>query len=114
MGLEALGVLARQVFGKRDPTAVMHLGPTQRIVRLGRGYALRIPMPNVEVDKLELTKRGDELYVDVGNFRREVPLLLTLAALEPGIARLRHGMLEIPFEPEGEAPAGAAASQHAD
>jgi arsenite-transporting ATPase len=107
VGVAALGTLAHQVFGNRDPTTVLHVGPTQRIVRYGRGYLLRIPMPNVEVDKLELTKRGDELYVDVGNFRREVPLPLTLAALEPGVARLRGGMLEIPFEPEASASAVA-------
>jgi arsenite-transporting ATPase len=107
VGLPALAVLAKQVFGERDPTAVLHIGPTQRIVRHGRGYLLRIPMPNVEVEKLELTKRGDELYVDVGNFRREVPLPLTLAALEPGVARVRGGMLEIPFEPEAAASAVA-------
>ena len=95
VGLDALSRLARQLFGERDPTAVLHVGPTQTIDRQGRGYVLRIPMPHVEVHKLELTKHGDQLYVDVGNFRREVSLPLTLATLEPGVARVRSGMLEI-------------------
>jgi arsenite/tail-anchored protein-transporting ATPase len=98
-GMTGLRDLAVRVFGEQDPTRVMHVGPTQRIEPSGRGYVLRIPMPNVEVDRLDLTKRGDELYVDVGNFRREVTLPLALAGLEPGTAHVRGGVLEIPFEP---------------
>jgi arsenite-transporting ATPase len=101
VGVQALSTLAGHVFGDRDPTEVLHVGPTQTIEpRDGGGYVLRIPMPNVEVSKLELSKRGDELYVDLGNFRREVALPLTLAALEPGEARMRAGVLEITFEKE--------------
>jgi arsenite-transporting ATPase len=107
IGVEALARLAEAAFGNTDPTAVLHTGATQRIERQGDGYVLRLLMPNVEVDRLALTKRGDELYVDIGNFRREVTLPLTLAALEPGTARIRSGMLEIPFAP---APADAAAA----
>jgi arsenite-transporting ATPase len=55
-------------------------------------------MPNVEKDKLSLMKRGDALYVDVGNFRREIALPHVLAGLEPGTARMHAGALEIPFE----------------
>jgi arsenite-transporting ATPase len=50
------------------------------------------------MNKLDLTRRGDELYVDVGNFRRAVTLPLALADLTPGVARMRNGMLEIPFQ----------------
>jgi arsenite-transporting ATPase len=100
VGLDALGRLGAGVFGDRDPTQVLHVGPSQRIERRGRGYVLRIPMPNVEVDRLELTKRGNELYVEVGTFRREVALPLALSALEPGVARLHAGILEIPFQAE--------------
>jgi arsenite/tail-anchored protein-transporting ATPase len=97
LGLSALAALSQQVFGDRDPTLVLHRGATQHIERQGNGYLLQIPMPNVEVTRLSLLKRGDELYVDVGNFRREITLPLTLAALEPGTARVHGGMLEIPF-----------------
>jgi arsenite-transporting ATPase len=108
IGMAALGALARQVFGARDPTEVFHRGPTQKIERRGDGYVLHIPMPNVEVGKLSLMKRADELYVEVGNFRREITLPLTLAALEPGTARLRAGTLEVPFHPPAEDRALAA------
>ncbi len=99
LGIEALEQLAESAFGTTDPTTVLHVGPTQRIEREGDGYVLRLTMPNVEVERLALIKRGDELYIDIGNFRREVTLPYTLAALEPGTARIRDGALEIPFTP---------------
>jgi arsenite-transporting ATPase len=97
VGQPALLALARQVFGDRDPTEIMHVGPTQRITAEDGGYVLRIPMPNAELEKLSLQKRGDALYLDLGNVRREITLPATLAQLEPGTARMRQGMLEIPF-----------------
>jgi arsenite-transporting ATPase len=101
VGISALSALARRVFADADPTQVLHVGATQTIERRhDGGYLLRIPMPNVEISKLELTKRGDELYVDVGNFRREVTLPLALSTLEPGVARVHAGVLEVPFDRE--------------
>jgi len=97
LGVEALAHLAESAFGTTDPTAVLHVGATQRIERQGDGYVLRLTMPNVEVERMALIKRGDELYIDIGNFRREVTLPYTLAALEPGTARIHDGALEIPF-----------------
>ncbi|HUE75276.1 MAG TPA: ArsA family ATPase, partial [Chloroflexota bacterium] len=97
IGVEVLARLGQALFDHRDPTDVMHVGPTQMIERVGRGYLLRIPMPNVDVGRLTLAKRGDELFVEIGNVRREIALPRALAALEPGQARLREGMLDIPF-----------------
>jgi arsenite-transporting ATPase len=101
-GVARLSALARDVFGDTDPTEVLHTGPGLTIERRERTYVLSIPMPNVEMDKLDLTRRGDELYVDVGNFRRAVTLPLALSDLKPGVARMRNGMLEIPFETQAE------------
>jgi len=101
LGVAALAALARSIFGDRDPTVVLHRGPTQQIERHGAGYVLRIPMPNVEVTKLSLLKRGDELFVDVGNFRREITLPLTLAALEPGNLHQALRRTSLSFRPDG-------------
>jgi arsenite-transporting ATPase len=97
VGVTALAQLAALVFEERDPTAILHTGPTQTIEKDRDGYLLRIPMPNVESDRLMLTKRTDGLYVEIGNVRREIMLPATLTSLEPGVARMRGGVLEIPF-----------------
>lgn len=97
VGVGALARLGTLLFGERDPTALLHVGPTMRVDASDEGFVLRIPMPNVEVAKLALRKVGDELYIDVGNVRRELTLPLALVALEPGTARMSDGALEIPF-----------------
>jgi arsenite-transporting ATPase len=99
LGIPRLAELAQRIFAERDPTDVMHVGPSLKIERRGGTYVLLIPMPNVEMAKLDLSRHGDELYVDIGNFRRGVTLPLALSDLNVGVARMREGMLEIPFQP---------------
>jgi arsenite-transporting ATPase len=97
IGVPALAELGVLLFGERDPAALLHVGPTMRVDESDQGFVLRIPMPNVEIAKLALRKVGDELYIDVGNVRRELTLPLALLDLEPGTARMSDGALEIPF-----------------
>ncbi|HUX88169.1 MAG TPA: hypothetical protein VMW65_14295, partial [Chloroflexota bacterium] len=97
----ALSAFARDIFGDRDPTEVMHVGPTQRIEATANGYLLTIRMPNVESARLSVRKRGDVLLIDVANTRREIALPRTLVPLEPAKARLKAGRLEIPFVAKG-------------
>jgi arsenite-transporting ATPase len=97
IGVEALARLASQLFSEGDPTAVLHTGPTQVIEPIDGGYRLRIPLPNVESSRLGMSKKGDELYVEVGNIRREIALPRVLAPLDAVGARLRDGFLEIRF-----------------
>jgi arsenite-transporting ATPase len=97
IGLAALDLLAEELFGSSDPITVFHRGPTQVIEAQGDGYLLRIPMPNVEAPRLQMSKRGDELYVEIGNIRREIALPRVLAPLEAAGARLSDGYLVIRF-----------------
>jgi arsenite/tail-anchored protein-transporting ATPase len=98
LGVPALSAFARELFSERDPTEVFHVGRTLEVERRGDEHVLRVPMPNVELDKLSLTKHGDELYVEVGNFRRGIALPAVLASLEPDVARVRDGALEVSFK----------------
>lgn len=97
IGVPALRQFADELYGKRDPIEILHVGRAIDIAAVPGGYVLRIPMPNVETEKLVLNKRGDELYVDVGNFRREIALPAALTSCEPVGARLDAGTLEIRF-----------------
>lgn len=102
VGGPSLSAFARQLFDDRDPTEVMHVGPTQRIEPTDNGYLLIIRVPNVESAKLSVRKRGDALYIDVANTRREIALPRSLVPLEPAKARLKGGLLEIPFVPKSQ------------
>ena len=107
VGLEALNQLALDCFGESDPGEIFYRGILQEIVETeGGGYLLRLPLPFVGRDDVRLRKRGDELFITIGNFKREMILPSVLAKRHAGGGRLRDGMLEITFLPgEPESPA---------
>jgi arsenite-transporting ATPase len=99
VGLAALDMLAARLFGERDPGEVMFVGQTQKIEEEGKDFVLTLPLPNVELDKVKLKKRGDELYVSIGNFKRELLLPAVLAHREASGATFANGMLKVRFPP---------------
>lgn len=106
VGLAALAQLARDCFGEQDPGQVFYQGRLQEIVEGQDGqYLLRLPMPFVRSSDVRLRKRGDEMFITIGNFKREMILPNVLAKMRAGSGRLVEGMLEIEFWPV-ERPAG--------
>jgi arsenite-transporting ATPase len=99
VGLERLEELATRLFGTRDPGEVMFVGQTQSIEEEGNDYVLTLPLPHVELDKVKLKKRGDELFVTIGNFKRELQLPSVLAQREAKGAMFVDGMLKVRFPP---------------
>lgn len=103
VGFEALAQLAADCFGGSDPGEIFYRGIVQEIVDSGDGgYTLRLPIPFIGKDDVRLRKRGDELFITIGNFKREMILPAVLAKRRAGGGRLRDGFLEITFLPEVE------------
>jgi arsenite/tail-anchored protein-transporting ATPase len=98
-GVDDLSQLGRTLFGDRDPTDVFFRGSTQELTKEGDEYRLRLPLPHVELEKVNMVKRGDQLFVEIGNFRRELILPLVLADREATRAVFRNGVLEVRFGP---------------
>ncbi|MGW3205143.1 ArsA family ATPase [Streptomyces sp. NPDC001135] len=66
-----------------------------------------IPLPGAIRDELDLIRRGDELVITAGPFRRLVPLPSALRRCTVAGAALRDGELRIRFAPDPELwPAG--------
>ncbi|MEU6271360.1 ArsA-related P-loop ATPase [Streptomyces populi] len=59
-----------------------------------------IPLPGAIRDELDLVRRGDELVVTVGQFRRIVPLPSALRRCTVAGAALREGELRVRFTPD--------------
>jgi arsenite-transporting ATPase len=97
LGVERLGELASTIFGEQDPTQVFHKGAVQEVTREGDTYVLRLPLPHVEMNKVLMTKRGDEMTIEIGNFKRELTLPAILVNQEATVARLVNKALEIHF-----------------
>lgn len=100
VGIESLSQLANDCFGDVDPGDVFYRGKLQEITELGDGgLQLRIPMPFVTGSDVKLRKRGDEMFITIGNFKREMILPMVLAKRKAAGGRLRDGVLEIDFLP---------------
>ncbi len=102
LGIDALGILANTIFGETDPTQIFHKGPVQEIVREGDTYILRLPLPHVEMDKVVMSKKGDEMMIEIGNFKRDISLPSVLAHQEATVAKFVNKSLEIHFSAPAE------------
>lgn len=98
-GLQDLGDVGGAIFGERNPIDVFFEGKTMDISKHGDEYTLRLPLPHVEVNKVSMTKRGDQLFIEIGNFRREMILPTTLADRPATKAIFKNGELVIQFGP---------------
>jgi len=101
VGVEALSRLAADCFGEVDPGDIFYRGLLQEVVELeDGGYRLRLPLPFVSSDKVKLRKRGDEMFITIGNFKREMILPTVLAKRRAIGGALNDGILEIDFMAE--------------
>ncbi len=97
LGIPQLGKLAGVIYGEQDPTQVFYRGQIQEVTRQGNVYVLRLPLPHVEMDKVLMTKKGDEMIIEIGNFKRDITLPSVLANQEATVARFVNKALEIHF-----------------
>jgi arsenite-transporting ATPase len=97
VGIDQLAQLAQAVFGDTDPTQVFYRGPVQEVIKNGDEYILRLPLPHVELDKVIMTKKGDEMIIEIGNFKRDITLPAVLAGMNATVARFVNKALEIHF-----------------
>jgi arsenite-transporting ATPase len=113
VGPAALRSFADELYGDEDPTARFGSGDPLRVRRRGPATVLEIDLPFTERDELELGRRGDELLVRVGPYRRALVLPDSLRRRSVSGARLRDGRLEVSFAddpaPERAAPAAVGA-----
>jgi arsenite-transporting ATPase len=99
VGLTRLRRLAGDLFKDHDPSQLFFRGQAQAIEEEGEDFVLRLPLPQVELEKVKLTKRGDELFVNIGNFKREMLLPSVLAQRDASGATFVNGVLKIRFPP---------------
>lgn len=96
-GIDDLAEVGRALFGDANPTQIFFRGATQEIVKDGDEYLMKLPLPHVEIGKVGITKRGDELFITIGNFKRDMILPTTLAERPANRAVFRDGVLEVRF-----------------
>ncbi len=94
-GLDALAALAEDVFEDVEPLEMLFKGATHDIVRNGEGYEVIFHLPLVEKKNVDLSKKGAELLVKVGGYRRNILLPDALARLSAAGASFEGDQLKV-------------------
>jgi arsenite-transporting ATPase len=102
VGVDALRVFAAALYDDHAPAASLCDHAPLALERGARGTVLRLPLPGVERDGLELGQRHDEILVRIGPYRRAVVLPDSLRRRPIVEARLEDGHLELHFGPRDE------------
>ncbi len=94
-GLESLAALAEDVFGEKEPLQVFFRGAAHEIVKNGGGYDVIFNLPLVEKGSVDLSKKGAELLVRVGSYKRNVLLPDSMVRLKASGARFEGDRLTV-------------------
>jgi arsenite-transporting ATPase len=92
-----LSLMAKATYGDQDPAQRFVTGNTQRIDKDGSDYVLTIKVPFVDRSAVDLSRHNGELYVTVGNYRREISLPRVLARRDAAGASINDGELQVRF-----------------
>src|SRR3954463_6673297 len=74
VGVGLLEEMASEVYGDRQATAVLYRDDPIQVEKRGGGYILRMRLPFAEREDLDMHRRGDELFVKVGAYKRNLIL----------------------------------------
>jgi arsenite/tail-anchored protein-transporting ATPase len=98
-GLDVLRKLAGEIYGERDPLDQMFDGKTHSIDKDEKSgqYQLRVPLPFVDKNDMDLYRSRDELTLRVGPYRRNIVLPYALWDLEIADAKFEDSTLCIRF-----------------
>jgi arsenite-transporting ATPase len=95
--------MAGAIYGEQDPAEhFMSISP-QRIEKDGSDYVLALRVPFVDRTSVDLSRHNGELYVTVGNYRREISLPSVLARRDEAGASIKDGELRVRFSKRVEA-----------
>jgi arsenite-transporting ATPase len=104
VGIPLLDEMADEVYGTRDATAILFHDDPIRVRKHDEGYVLSMRLPFVSRDDMDVHRRGEELYVRVGSYKRNLILPQTLKRMVVREANFAGDRLEIAFGRPLEAP----------
>src|ERR1700716_900119 len=106
VGEKMLLRMARATYGDRDPAEHFASSSPQRIDKDGSDYVLTLKVPFVDRSAVDLSRHDGELYVTVGNYRREISLPRVLARRDATGASINDGELQVRFAKREERKGG--------
>ena len=97
VGERMLQRMAKAIYGDKDPSERFVTASPQRIQKEGADYVLSLDVPFLDRADVDLSRHNGELYVTVGNYRREISLPRVLAQRETAGAAIDDGKLRVRF-----------------
>ena len=104
VGERMLSRMAKAIYGEEDPARRFATSNPQRIDKDGADYVLSLKVPFVEKSAVDLSRHNGDLYVTVGNYRREITLPRVLERRETAGAWIEDGELRVRFAPRADQP----------
>jgi arsenite-transporting ATPase len=108
VGISLLQEMGDEVYGDRDASSVLYKDDPIRVRKRGTGYVLSMRLPFVSREDMDIHRRGEELFVRVGSYKRNLILPQTLKRMVVREANFAGDHLEIMFgrPPQPAAPGG--------
>jgi arsenite-transporting ATPase len=97
VGEKMLMLMAKETYGEHDPSQHFATTSPQRIDKDGADYVLTLKVPFADREEVDLSRHNGELYVTVGNYRREISLPRILSQRDSAGASIQNGELRVRF-----------------
>ncbi len=98
LGTNLLEKFGNTLFDTKDPTKIFFTGKPYDIVKQKGAYELRLKLPFVSKENINLFQVGDELTIQIENQRRNIFLPNFLARLQVDKANFEGDVLIVSFE----------------
>jgi len=97
LGYEKLLKFGESLYQGEDPTQIFFKQKPYQFAKMDGKSVVKLHLPFVTKDEIDLSKIGDELIIKIGNFKKNIVLPRAYAVLEPKRARLEGDHLVIEF-----------------
>jgi arsenite-transporting ATPase len=97
LGPDSLKALAREVYGDEDPAKVLLKQKPYSFIKENGVYKVRVKLPFLTKEDVQLAQSGDELIIRIGNFKRHVILPRSMVGRSPSGAKLDGDVLIVSF-----------------
>jgi arsenite-transporting ATPase len=97
LGYDKLFEFGRNLYDTGNPTQIFSRRRPCEFIRENGRSLVKLYLPFLTRDEIELSKVGDELIIRVGNIKKSIVLPRAFALLEPRTARLEEDYLLVDF-----------------
>jgi arsenite-transporting ATPase len=97
VGYDSLKALSARIYGATDPLERFVTEEPYRLIKRDGRYRLRLKLPFVVKEHVELSKIADELVLRIGSYKRHILLPRKVAACATAKAKIEEPYLTITF-----------------